>query len=461
MDLTGKLKQGMRVVGADDAEYGTVERYDDAGVYVGGRPIPYGAFERVEQGRLYIRADGARFFEADDGARAVIEESEVRVPLREERIAIGTRTTEVGAVEVRTSVTSGDVSVPIELRRDQVEVRLIDVDARPITIGEGMDAFTVDMIRVPVRGEEVAVEKQAVVTGEVSVGRTEVSEQRTISETVRQEVVDVTVTYDEARPEFRRHFDRLQARLREVGGPTFRAHDFADAEPLYRVGFEARNDPRHADRSFEEVEAELRERQVSPDAAGAESGDMRREALRVGWERARRPVAGMSSASVPIGAEPDAVRDAPLAPSGAEPDGGLGEPGEILRVPEVEEHLRVERRRVALGFIEVRKTVVTERVMVPVELRREVVEYRLIDDPGGVATVGEAPGDLRDDTVRIPVFREQPVIQKEVVVTSEVVIDRRLSTERRTLDETLRRATVTVEGDVAPPASAQRRAPPR
>ena len=122
----------------------------------------------------------------------------------------------------------------------------------------------------------------------------------------------------------------------------------------------------------------------------------------------------------------------------------------MLRVPEVEEHLRIERRRIALGFVEVRKTVITEQVMVPVELRHEVVEYRLIDDPGGVATIGEAPGDLKDDTVRIPVFREKPVVQKEIVATSEVVIDRTLTTERQTLDETLRRATVTVDDNIAP-----------
>src|SRR5215212_9621546 len=141
--------------------------------------------------------------------------------------------------------------------------------------------------------------------------------------------------------------------------------------------------------------------------------------------------------------------DREVASAGAAGD-APPELGELLRVPEAEEHLRVERRRIALGFVEVRKTVVTEQVMVPVELRREVVEYRLIDDPGGVATVGEAPGDLRDDTIRIPVFREKPVVHKEIVVASEVVIDRTLTTERRTLEETLRRATVSVDDKTAP-----------
>jgi uncharacterized protein (TIGR02271 family) len=149
-------------------------------------------------------------------------------------------------------------------------------------------------------------------------------------------------------------------------------------------------------------------------------------------------------------AEDDNVRDARgIAPEG-EPGAALHQEGDVLRVPEIEERLRVERRRIALGFVEIRKTVITEQVMIPVELRREVVEYRLIDDPGGVATVGEAPGDLKDDTVRIPVFREKAVVNKEIVVTSEVVIDRKLTAERQSLDETLRRSTVVVADDTAP-----------
>jgi uncharacterized protein (TIGR02271 family) len=387
MDLTGKLKPGMRVVGADRTEYGTVERYDDTTVYVDGRPIPYGAFERLEQGRLYLRQGGVRPVPTDRETQAMAREDELRIPLVEERLEVSTRTVELGEVEVRTTVESEHVSVPIELRRDQIAVRQVDVEDRPLTIGEGLDAFEQDMIRVPVRGEEVLASKQAVVTGEVAIGRDVLHERHTVTETVRQEVVDVSVSHDEAHPEFREHADRLQAGLHETGGPTFHA----------------RRSPQGKERSFGE----------------AGHGDGR---ARDGRE---------------------------IAPSVAVGDASPG-PDEVLRVPEVEEQLRVERRRIALGFVEIRKTVVTEQVMVPVEVRREVVEYRLIDDPGGVATIGEAPGDLRDDTIRIPVFRERPVIQTETVVASEIVIDRSLTVDRQALDETLRRTRITVEDNTAP-----------
>jgi len=288
MNLVGKLKPGMRVVGSDRAEYGTVERYDDTSVYVGGRPIPHDAFERVDRDSLYVGQNGARYFGEPRETRTMTQQDEIRVPLVEERLRVDTRIVELGDVEVRKAIEVEHVSVPIELRRDRVEVHLADVEERPITIAEGMDAFKEEVIRVPVRGEEVVVSKEAVVTGEVAIGRVRASERRTISETVRQQVVEVAAGYDQARPEFREHFDRLQARLREAGGSTFRARNFADAEPNYRAGFEARNDPRHADRSFEDIEPELRERYLATNPEGAASWEARRDEVRTGWEHGRR-----------------------------------------------------------------------------------------------------------------------------------------------------------------------------
>jgi len=288
MDLTGKLKHGMRVVGADGTDYGTVERFDADTAYVQGHPIPSSAFERVDQGRLYLGRSGARYFSEHRAAQTMTHEGALRVPVIEERVEVGTRAIEVGDVEVRKTVESEQVSVPIVLRRDRVDVRQVDIDERPVAIGEGADAFQERTIRVPVRGEEALVSKEAVITSEVSVGREVVTEQQTVSETVRRTVVDVTASYDEARPGFREHFDRFQARLREAGGPTFRARDFAHAEPNYRAGFEARNDPRNANRSFDEVEPELRQQHIAAGAGEGEAWDTDREEMRTGWEHARR-----------------------------------------------------------------------------------------------------------------------------------------------------------------------------
>jgi uncharacterized protein (TIGR02271 family) len=288
MDLTGKLKQGMRVVGADQTEYGTVERYDDDTVYVGGRPVPSSAFERIDQDHLYVGQSGARYFSKSRQAQTMTQAGELRIPLVEERLDVSTRTIELGDVEIHKAVETEQVSVPIVLRRDQVAVHQIDVEERPIAIGERADAFTGDTIRVPVRGEEAIVSKEAVVTGEVAVARTQVSEHQTVSETVRQVTVDVTADYDEARAGFRQHFDRFQAQLQEAGGPSFSARDFTDAEPNYRAGFEARNDPRNANRSFEDVEPALRQEYLDNGANTVESWDTHRDEIRNGWEQGRR-----------------------------------------------------------------------------------------------------------------------------------------------------------------------------
>ena len=44
----------MRVVGPDNREYGTIDRYDDAAVYVQGQRVPYAAVGRVERDRLIL-----------------------------------------------------------------------------------------------------------------------------------------------------------------------------------------------------------------------------------------------------------------------------------------------------------------------------------------------------------------------------------------------------------------------
>jgi predicted alpha/beta hydrolase family esterase len=51
MDLNNALRNGMRVVGSDNREYGTIERYDDAAAYIQGRRVPFAAIGHVEQDR--------------------------------------------------------------------------------------------------------------------------------------------------------------------------------------------------------------------------------------------------------------------------------------------------------------------------------------------------------------------------------------------------------------------------
>ena len=168
MDLKGKLRQGMRIVGADNRDYGTIDRYDDDSIYVGGRRIPTGAFARAENERLHLGESGRQYFETGNRAGT---EGEARVPVMEERLQVDKRGVNLGEVEVRKEVTSEQVNVPVELTREEVHVERVDVNDRPVATGEVGDAFKEGTIRVPVRGEEAVVNKEAVVTGEVVIDR--------------------------------------------------------------------------------------------------------------------------------------------------------------------------------------------------------------------------------------------------------------------------------------------------
>jgi uncharacterized protein (TIGR02271 family) len=276
MDLKGKLRRGLHIFGTDNREYGTVDRYDDQYAYVGERKIPVSAFERMDKDRLYISDQGRQYFETGD---RMADSGEVRVPVREERLNVEKRQGELGSVDIRKDVTSERVNVPVELRHEEVTVDRVDVKDRPVAAGEMATAFEEGTIRVPVRGEEAIVEKEAVVTGEVVVGREVKTERQTISDTVRKERVNVEENYKRDRAGFEEHFGKRRASL----GTTADTRTFADAEPNYRKGYETAYDERYAGREFADVEPELRKSHT-----GGESWEHLREEVREGFDRGRR-----------------------------------------------------------------------------------------------------------------------------------------------------------------------------
>ncbi len=280
MDLKGKLRQGMRIFGADDRDYGTVDRYDDDYVYVGQRRIPTSAFERLDNDQLYLGESGRQYFET--GAAGATE-GEVRVPVVEERLEVGKQAVQLGEVEVRKEVTSEQVNVPVELEREQVRVERVDVPDRPVAAGEVAGAFEEGTLRVPVRGEEAVASKEAVVTGEVVVEREATSERQTVSDTVRKERVDVDENYRRDRAALEEHFNARRGAL----GADADTRTFAEAEPNYRLGYEAAYDERYAGRDWDAVEPELRGNWRTAGARGGQTWEDLREEIREGWDRAR------------------------------------------------------------------------------------------------------------------------------------------------------------------------------
>jgi uncharacterized protein (TIGR02271 family) len=275
MDLKGKLRKGMHIFGSDDRDYGTIDRYDDQYAYVGERRIPVSAFDRMDNDRLYLGANGSRYFDnvGDFGSTG-----EIRVPVREERLDVEKRQGEMGSVDIHKTVEAEQVNVPVELRHEEVTVDRVDVPDRPVAAGELDTAFEEGTIRVPVRGEEAYARKEAVVTGEVVVNREVETERQTVSDTVRREHVDVDENWRRDRAAFEQHFGKRRTGM----GTAADTRTFADAEPNYRRGYEAAYDDRYKGRSFEDVEPDLRRSHT-----GGDSWEHLREEIREGFDRGR------------------------------------------------------------------------------------------------------------------------------------------------------------------------------
>jgi len=272
-----EIQEGMTVYGAGDRQLGRVERIHGNGFDVAGQHYGRDSVIRVEHNRVYV--GGAGRAEGRGRTMAGQTEGEVRVPVAEERLAVGKRDADLGEVQVRKTVTEEQQTVPVTLQREEVRVQERDTPDRPLRTGD--DAFNEGTLRVPVRGEEAVVAKEAVVTGEVVIDKTRTTDQRQVSDTVRKQRVDVDENYRRARSGFEQEFTARKDR----GNRTF-----AQAEPNYRTGYTAAHDQRYSGRQFEDAEPELRREYETRSTGTTGSGDSwehLREEIRSGWNRAR------------------------------------------------------------------------------------------------------------------------------------------------------------------------------
>jgi len=276
MSGTTNIQEGMQVYGAGDRMIGRVERVHGSGFDVAGQHYRRDSVVRVEHNRIYVRETGVT--EGTTGTDATLASGatagEVRVPVVEEQLQVGKREVELGAVEIRKRVVEEEQSVPVTLRREEVTVEQVGSPDRPLRAGE--EAFDEGVIRVAVRGEEAVVAKEAVVTGEVVVNKDVTTEQQQVSDTVRRTEVDFDENYQQARNDFQQH---------HAATAGARDTDFAQMEPHYQAGYRAGTDTRYADRSFEEVEPQLRQEYAT--SGGTDEWERLREQVRTGFTRAR------------------------------------------------------------------------------------------------------------------------------------------------------------------------------
>jgi uncharacterized protein (TIGR02271 family) len=117
--------------------------------------------------------------------------------------------------------------------------------------------------------------------------------------------------------------------------------------------------------------------------------------------------------------------------------------GEEVRMPVVEEELRVGKRQVERGGVRIHSRITERPVEENVNLRQErvSVERRPVDRPVG-------SGDMdafQEGTVEVTEMGEEAVVEKRARVAEEVVVRKDVEERQETVRDTVRRSDVEVE----------------
>jgi uncharacterized protein (TIGR02271 family) len=159
----------------------------ERGFQQGGILVTVQAGDRVGRARQALSEGGAdlgpsgRAYMGSATAGAVDSE---RLELREEQLDVDTREVQAGEVRVRKEVTTEQRNIEVPVTREEVVIERHQVSGREAadqTVGEEEE------IRIPLMEEEVDVQKRAVVREEISVGKRQVQDSKTVSDTVRRE----------------------------------------------------------------------------------------------------------------------------------------------------------------------------------------------------------------------------------------------------------------------------------
>lgn len=129
--------------------------------------------------------------------------------------------------------------------------------------------------------------------------------------------------------------------------------------------------------------------------------------------------------------------------AGERASGGAATEGErAVRIPVTEEEMKVGKRQVQAGEVEVRKSVETRHVEEPVTRRREEVEVErrpLQADQAGT------PADFKEGETRIPLMEEEVVVEKRPVAKEEVVIRKHAVDDTENVEADLRKERVDID----------------
>ncbi len=144
--------------------------------------------EETIQGTTAAQGTGAT--RTTGAARTDATNRDIEVPVYEEELTVGKRQEQIGDVHLRKDVVQEQQTVSVPLQHEEVTVERVPVSGQ-VDAATVRDAFQGGDIEVPVMGEEAVVGKKVVETEEVRLHKQAVTQDQTVSDTVRRENVTV------------------------------------------------------------------------------------------------------------------------------------------------------------------------------------------------------------------------------------------------------------------------------
>lgn len=123
-----------------------------------------------------------------DAARTT-REGDVRLRLNEEQLNVDVEEVEAGGVVVRTTVDTRQVSRPVELEREHVEIKRLDPQQASSQVSD--NAFKEQEIFIPLSRERAVVSKDVNVREVVELDKQTETEQQTVEAQLRREQLDI------------------------------------------------------------------------------------------------------------------------------------------------------------------------------------------------------------------------------------------------------------------------------
>lgn len=219
---------------------------------------------------------------SDMGRSSQVADAAVLPVIREE-LEVGKRAVDLGTVRVVSRTETRPVEEQVQLREERADIERRSID-RPATEAD-LKAFEGGAIEIHETAEQAVVSKKARVVEEVVVGTDASLRTETITDQLRNTVVEVdkdrtasSGMADPSGPDYRTHY---QANMASMGGT------YEDYQPAYAYGSKMRSDPRYAGRAWEDVEMDAQQDWTSRNAgssSGSGTWERSKQAVKHGWE---------------------------------------------------------------------------------------------------------------------------------------------------------------------------------